>query len=113
MTDQGAPVRHPFEPRPAPAPEAREASAVEKFLGGSPLNVFARLFFVSLVVGALLIWLDIRPIEFLHALERFVNRLWALGFDAITELFQYVLAGAAVVVPVWLILRLMNMRPSR
>ena len=81
-----------------------------RFLGGSPAAVFVRLLLMSLVVGALLIWLDIRPYDIFHALERFVQRIWLMGFDAIREIASYVLAGAVIVVPVWLLLRLMNMR---
>ena len=36
-----------------------------------------------------------------------------LGWDAVLEVVEYVLAGAAIVVPVWLILRLFNLRPAR
>ena len=42
-----------------------------------------RLLVVSLVVGALLMWLDIRPWEVLRAVERLFLRLWAMGFDAV------------------------------
>ncbi len=95
-------------PRPAP-PE----TPLTRFLGGSPGAVFFRLLFVSLIVGALLMWLDIRPAEIFRALERLVNRLWALGFDAVREIASYVLAGAVLVVPVWLVMRLMNARGTR
>jgi hypothetical protein len=88
-------------------------SALQRFIGGPPVAVFVRLLFVSLIVGALLIWLDIRPYEVFHALQRFANRLWMMGFDAVREVAQYVLAGAAIVLPVWLIMRLFNMRGAR
>ncbi len=84
-----------------------------RFLGGSPAAVVVRLFFVSLIVGALLMWLDIRPWEVFHAIERLAQRLWALGFDALREVLGYVIAGAAIVIPVWLVLRLMNVRGAR
>ena len=56
-----------------------------RFLGGSPLSVFWRLFFLSLIVGALLMWLDIRPYDIFETLVRFAHRIWALGFDALTR----------------------------
>lgn len=89
-------------------------NTLENFLGGSPLNTFARLFFISLVVGALLMWLDLRPIDIFRGVQAFFDRIYQLGFGAVRELVSYVLAGAVFVVPAWLILRLMNMTgPSR
>jgi hypothetical protein len=88
-------------------------STLTRFLGGSPVTVFTRLLFVSLIVGAIMMWLDISPESVFRSIARFVDRIWNLGFDAIREIGRYVLAGAAIVVPVWLILRLMNMRSPR
>ena len=94
-------------------PRASAGGAFERFLGGSPGAVFVRLFFVSLIVGALLMWPDIRPWDVFRGIERLFNRLWALGFDAVREIAAYVVAGAAIVVPVWLVLRLMNAGRAR
>jgi hypothetical protein len=88
-------------------------SEFENFLGGSPASVFVKLFFVSLVVGALLMWLDIRPMDILRGVQDFFHRIASLGFGAVRELTNYLLAGAAIVVPAWFILRLMNMGSRR
>lgn len=88
-------------------------SALNRFLGGSPVNVVVRLFFLSLIVGALLMWLDIRPADVIQGVLQFAHRIWAMGFDAVRELANYLLAGAVIVVPVWLLLRLANFRGSR
>jgi len=90
-----------------------EETALNRFLGGSPGGVFLRLLFVSLIVGAFLMWLDIRPWDIFRGLKQLVDRIWDLGFDAIREIADYIVAGAAIVVPVWLVLRLMNMRGAR
>ncbi|HEX3497302.1 MAG TPA: DUF6460 domain-containing protein, partial [Methylocella sp.] len=91
----------------------RAETALNRFLGGSPGGVFARLLFVSLIVGAFLMWLDIRPIDIFRGITDLIDRIWGLGFDAIRVVGDYILAGAAIVVPVWLVLRLMNMRNTR
>ena len=83
-------------------------NALENFLGGSPASVFVKLLFVSLVVGALLMWLDIRPGDIFRGIQDFLNRIYALGFGALRELFNYLIAGAVIVVPAWFILRLLN-----
>ncbi len=88
-------------------------NAIENFLGGSPVNVAVRLFFISLVVGALLMWLELRPIDILHGVQAFFDRIYHLGFGAVKELASYVLAGAVFVVPAWLILRLMSVGGRR
>jgi hypothetical protein len=95
------------------APLPRDETALNRFLGGSPGGVFLRLVFVSLIVGAFLMWLDIRPIDIFRGIKDLIDRIWGLGFDAIREIANYILAGAAIVIPVWLVLRLMNMRNGR
>jgi hypothetical protein len=88
----------------------RHESPLARFLGGTPANVALRLFFLSLVVGALLMWLDIRPIDLVQDVVRFARRIWSLGFDALREMGDYILAGAMIVVPIWLVARLLNWR---
>lgn len=102
-----------LEAGPAPAPPPQADPALVRFLGGSPGSVFLRLFFVSLIVGALFMWLDIRPVDVLRGITTLIDRISRLGFDAVREVFSYVLVGAAVVVPIWLVLRLLNMRGER
>ncbi|HET6376061.1 MAG TPA: DUF6460 domain-containing protein [Methylocella sp.] len=123
MSDNEQPSPGPLPPWPQgrgggaqsqePAAARSEETALYRFLGGSPGPVFLRLLFVSLIVGAFLMWLDIRPIDIFHAVRGLIDRIWALGFDAIREILDYILAGAAIVVPVWLVLRLLNMRSAR
>jgi len=100
-------------PSPSNAYGSCDETAIYRFLGGSPGGVFLRLIFVSLIVGAFLMWLDIRPEDIFRGIMQLVDRIWSLGFDAIREIAKYILAGAAIVVPVWLVLRLMNMRNAR
>ncbi len=88
-------------------------NTLEHFLGGSPLGTLVRLFFISLVVGALLMWLELRPIDIFRGVQAFFDRIYQLGFGAVKELVSYVLAGAVFVVPAWLILRLVNMGSSK
>ena len=136
MTDQGPFANWPHLDKPRPSPDGSGAehkylvlpgstettqdetqmasnNGLEGFLGGSPLNVAARLFFISLVVGALLMWLELRPIDILHGVQAFFRRIYDLGFGAIQEVVSYVLAGAVFVVPAWLVLRLLNVGGGR
>ncbi len=89
---------------------ARDEPALHRLLGGAPLVVAARLVVVSLVVGALLMWLDIRPVDVYRELSDLGARLWALGFRSVRDFGAYIVAGAIIVVPVWLVLRLFSYR---
>jgi len=42
-----------------------------------------------------------------------VLRVWDMGFDALRWLWRYLLLGAVVVVPIWLIVRLMRVTQGR
>ena len=85
-------------------------NALTRFFGGAPLAVMLRLLLVSLLVGAMLVWLDISPTDIIYGLQRFVLRLWNMGFGAIRDVAQYIIAGAIIVIPVWLVMRLMAMK---
>jgi hypothetical protein len=88
----------------------RDVPPLHRFLGGSPLGVVLRLVVVSLIVGALLVWLDIRPAELLQEVIDLSNRLWTLGFRSLRDIAEYLVAGAAIVVPVWFVVRLLSYR---
>ena len=94
-------------------PPAAGESRLHRLLGGAPLAVLMRLVVVSLLVGACLVWLDLRPADIFAGVIRFAQRLWALGFDGLREFGTYILAGAAIVVPIWIVLRLLAIRPVR
>ena len=85
-------------------------NALTRFIGGSPLAVLFRLLAVSLLVGAFMVWQGIHPEDILYGVQRAALRLWNSGFDSLREIGQYLLAGAVVVVPVWLVMRLISAR---
>jgi hypothetical protein len=88
-------------------------SVATRFFGGSPLTVLIRLGAVSLIVGALMSWLGIDALDLLADVQRAVAHLYGSGFAALRGLGGTVLAGAAVVVPVWFVMRLMSWRGPR
>ena len=90
--------------------QQQEDTPFRRFLGGSPLTVLIRLALVSILVGALLMWLDIRPADVFDQLSDLISRVWAISFQSLHDLGNYIVAGAAIVVPLWLILRLLSFR---
>lgn len=81
---------------------------MERFFGGSPALVLTRLAIISLIVGVLLSILGLDPFDIIDSLRRLVLRLYDMGFEAIERLFRYFLLGAVIVVPIWLIGRLLK-----
>jgi hypothetical protein len=79
-----------------------------RFFGGPPLSVIFRLILLSILIGVILEVLGLDPWNIIESLKNLVLRIWDMGFDAVRWLWRYLLLGAAVVVPIWLIVRLMR-----
>jgi hypothetical protein len=78
-----------------------------RFLGGSPLSVVFRLILLSVLVGVVLAAIGFDPWNIIESIRLLFRRLWDLGWDAINWLWRYFLLGAVVVVPVWLLSRIL------
>ncbi|WP_062203451.1 DUF6460 domain-containing protein [Aureimonas sp. AU12] len=81
---------------------------VTSFLGGSPLSVIVRLAVISLLVGVLLSWLDIRPYEIVDWITGLFEWGWYSVFGSLNRAVDYFLLGAVIVVPIFLLSRLMK-----
>jgi len=81
---------------------------VNRFLGDSPGRTVVKLLVVSLVVGFVMKFFGWRPLDFLNGLRRFVVDLWHSGFAALGEFGDYLVIGASIVIPLFIILRLFN-----
>lgn len=84
-----------------------------RFFGGPPLWVIFKLLILSLVVGVVLNFLGIDPIEIWYAAEDLFFGIWNMGFDALDNVIGYVIVGAIIVIPIWLILRLFSIGSRR
>ncbi|MCR4267175.1 DUF6460 domain-containing protein [Nitratireductor sp. ZSWI3] len=85
-------------------------SALTKFLGDSPLRVIIKLLIVSLIVGFVMSAFNWSPWDIFDALRDTVMHLWNMGFEALGRFATYILLGAAVVIPAFIILRLLSYR---
>ena len=83
-------------------------STASRIFGGSPLAVLGRLILVSILVGVILNALGLDPFDIMHSIERLIRSIWNMGFDAFRWLWRYFLLGAVIVIPIWLIMRLVN-----
>jgi hypothetical protein len=89
------------------------SDAVGRFLGGSPAMVAVRLIVVSFVVGIVLETFGFDPATLLAEAVRTVRQIIELGFSDLHEVGRILLTGAMVVVPVWLVLRLVDSTGKR
>jgi len=71
------------------------------------LSVIFRLILLSILIGVILEVLGLDPWNIIESLKRLVLHIWDMGFDAVRWVWRYLLLGAAVVVPIWLVVRLM------
>ena len=85
-------------------------SALTRFLGDTPLRVFLKLLVVSFLVGLVMNAFGWSPMDVLYGIRKFFLDLWNLGFHAIDRFLGYILLGAAIVIPAFILLRLASYR---
>ena len=88
-------------------------SYVTRFFGGPPLSMIFRLVLLSILIGVILEVLGLDPWNVIDSLRSLLLRIWDMGFDAVRWLWRYLLLGAALVVPIWLIMRLVRIAKAR
>ncbi|EIM28739.1 DUF6460 domain-containing protein [Microvirga lotononidis] len=85
-------------------------SNLNRFLGGSPGSVLVKLIFLSLLVGAFLAFYEITPFELIERLFNWLASIFNLSFETVLEVGRWILYGAIIVVPLWLLSRLFGSR---
>jgi hypothetical protein len=108
------PMSIPSE-RPGPVDTTRRPaeSYLTRFFGGAPLAVMFRLLLLSILVGVILEVLGLDPLNIYQSLRALVQRVWDMGFEAVRWLARYLALGAAVVLPIWLVVRLVRAPKGR
>jgi hypothetical protein len=85
-------------------------SNLNRFLGGSPGSVIVKLLFLSLLVGAFMAYLDLTPFALFEGLFNWLRSILDISFESVRDVLRWILYGAVVVVPVWLLSRLLGRR---
>lgn len=85
-------------------------SALTRFLGDTPLRVLLKLVLVSFVVGLVMSAFGWSPYDVVYAIRCFFERIWNMGFSAIENFVGYFLLGAAIVIPAFIIIRILSYR---
>ena len=95
-----------------PQDQARR-SPLERFFGGHPLSVVLKLVFISLLVGFVMSVFGINVQGVIRGAIDVLRETLRDGAGLFRNLGGYVITGAALVVPVWLIIRLSKAREFR
>jgi Family of unknown function (DUF6460) len=80
---------------------------MEKIFGGPIVPTLVRLAILSFVVGLIFAAFGINPVDLWREFGSTIEKAWALVFDAFTWGWRYAVLGAIVVLPVWIIYRVM------
>ncbi len=89
------------------------SDAVRHFIGGSPLQVLVRLVVISFIVGIVMSALGIAPDNIIRTFVDLVRRIYENGFETLRWIYRYFLLGAVIVVPIWLIARILKLGQRR
>ena len=71
-----------------------------------PGRTLFRLLLASFAVGVVLTVFDIRPEEVLRNLDAAAHRVFTAAVEAVSWAVPYILIGAVIVAPVWLVMTL-------
>ena len=91
-------------------PSSSGDNAVSRFLGGNPVSVAIKLVIISVIVGALLHFAGLSPAALVRGIGRMVESVIGSGWDAVRSLTDFAIYGAIIVVPLWLVARVMAAR---
>ncbi|MEN3930141.1 DUF6460 domain-containing protein [Microvirga sp. W0021] len=82
--------------------------SMQRFLGGSLGSVLVKLIFVSLLVGAFMAALGITPMGLIDRLGNMLQGILNLGWGTVKQVGLWLIYGAMIVIPIWLILRIIG-----
>lgn len=83
------------------------SESMNRFLGDTPGRTLLKLAAVSLIVGIIMSAIRLTPYDLWIHVSEFVRWLYELGFEAFGRIAIYFLYGAMVVVPVFIVMRIM------
>ena len=86
---------------------------MERFFGGSPAAIIVKLVIASIMIGVVLSFFGFNPANLSDAIIRLSDWISSLGLDAVKTVFRYLILGAIIVVPLWLLSRIFSGFSSR
>jgi hypothetical protein len=92
---------------------SRYGAGLSRVIGGSPIGVIVRLALLCVLVGLVLDQLDLDAFELLRWAARVIEDAIANSADLLRQIGRYFLVGAMVVIPIWIVLRLLRVGSGR
>jgi len=80
---------------------------------GRVRGTVVKLVIASLLVGFVMHWFGWTPIGILHSLTQNFEELFTSLVDVVTWAIEFILLGATIVVPIWIVVRLMSRGGNR
>jgi hypothetical protein len=90
--------------------ETHMAESLSRFLGDTPGRLIVKLVVVSIIAGFVMRSFGWYPTDILNGIRDFLAELWHTGFRAFGRIGDYFMLGAVVVIPAFIILRLLSYR---
>lgn len=81
-----------------------------RILGDSITRTIIKLVIVSLLVGAAMSAFGIGPLDIVNAIVDFAVSLWESGWAALGRFGDWLILGASVVIPIFIVARLLSAR---
>lgn len=85
---------------------------IQQVLGGSPGSVLLKLALLSLLVGVVLAAFGMTPWGFFHFVRDLFESLFGSGIEALHRVSGYIVSGAIIVLPLWLLIRLFSAKKA-
>lgn len=85
---------------------------LQQALGGSPGSVLLKLALLSLLVGVVLAAFGMTPWGFFHFVRDLFENLFGSGIEALHRVSGYIVSGAMIVLPLWLLIRLLSAKKA-
>ena len=79
---------------------------MDKIFGGPIVPTLFRLAILSFIVGLTLFFLGIDPVDLWRNFGKTIRDAWTIVVDTMDWASQYAILGAIVVLPIWIIYRL-------
>ena len=83
---------------------------VNRFLGDTVARTIIKLIVVSILVGMAMNVFNIYPLDIVYAFRDFAVNLWEKGWAALGRCGDWLILGAMIVVPVFVLLRVLTYR---
>lgn len=83
---------------------------MNSFLGDTVTRTIIKLIVISVLVGMVMSVFGWTPVGIINGVAEFIGSIWQQGFAALGRFGDWLILGASVVIPVFIIMRLLNYR---